>query len=149
MARACIEGERKDAACAMQWLERAAAKGRPSAMSLLGWLYASDPKQSDFGNAVHYYRAAAEAGDLAAQNNLGELYESGRGVPQDASLAFGWYARAAEGGFPPAQLNLARLYAEGAGVARDTAKAREWAERARQQGQDRAKELLDWLAGQP
>ena len=149
MGRACIEGEKKDAACALQWLERAASKGRPSAMSLLAWLYASDPERSDLGKAVYYYRAAADAGDHAAQNNLGELYESGKGVPQDASLAFSWYARAAEAGFPPGQLNLARLYAAGSGVARNTVSAREWAERARQQGQDRAKVLLDWLAGQP
>jgi len=149
MGRACIEGETKDSACAVQWLERAASKGRPSAMSLLAWLYANDPERSDLAKAVHYYRAAAEAGDHAAQNNLGEFYESGRGVPQDASRAFGWYARAAEAGFPPGQLNLARLYAAGSGVAQDTVRASEWAERARQQGQDRAKELLDWLAAQP
>jgi TPR repeat protein len=149
MGRACIEGEKKDRACAAKWLERAAAQGRPSAQSLLGWLYASDPAQSDAGKAVSYYRAAAQAGDHAAENNLGELYELGKGVPQDASLAFGWYTRAAQAGFPPAQLNLARLYAAGSGVARNTALAREWAERAQQQGQEHAGELLDWLAAQP
>jgi TPR repeat protein len=147
MGRACIEG--KDTACAAKWLERAAAKGRPSAMSLLAWLYASDPERAEFAKAAYYYRAAAEAGDQAAQNNLGELYESGKGVPQDASLAFAWYARAAEAGFPPGQLNLARMYAAGNGVAQNTVSAREWAERARRQGQDRAAELLDWLAGRP
>ena len=71
MGRACIEGAKKDAACAVQWLERAASKGRPSAMSLLAWLYASDPGRSDLGKAVYYYRAAADAGAHAAQNNLG------------------------------------------------------------------------------
>ncbi len=148
MGRACIESENKDSACAFEWLERAAAKSRPSAMSLLGWLYASDPERSDLVKSVNYYRAAAEAGDRAAQNNLGEFYETGRGVAQDAAQAFSWYARAAEAGFPPAQLNLARLYAAGNGVARDPANARIWAERAQKQGQARAQELLDWLAAQ-
>ena len=148
MGRACIEGEKKDRACALEWLERAASKGRPSAMSLLAWLYASDPERPDLVKAVTYYRAAAEAGDEAAQNNLGELYETGRGVSQDATQAFSWYARAAEAGFPPAQLNLARLYAAGTGVARNPASARQWAERAHKQGQGRARELLDWLAAQ-
>ena len=148
MGRACIEGEKKDSACAIAWLERAAAKGRPSAMSLLAWLYASDPERSDPVKSVNYYRAAAEAGDLAAQNNLGEFYETGRRVPQDATQAFNWYARAAEAGFPPAQLNLARLYAAGTGVARNLASARQWAERAQKQGQARAQEMLDWLAVQ-
>ncbi len=148
MGRACIEGEKKDRACALAWLERAASKGRPSAMSLLAWLYASDPERPDLVKAVNYYRAAAEAGDQAAQNNLGELYETGRGVSQDATQAFSWYARAAEAEFPPAQLNLARLYAAGTGVTRDPASARLWAERAQKQGQARAQELLDWLAAQ-
>ncbi len=148
MGRACIEGERKDSACAVLWLERAASQGRPSAMSLLGWLYVNDPERVDLAKSVHYYRAAAEAGDLAAQNNLGELYESGKGMPQDHVEAFSWYARAAEAGFPPAQLNLARLYAAGAGVARNHAAAREWAELAQKRGQAQAKVLLDWLAAQ-
>lgn len=148
MGRACIEGEEKDGACAIKWLERSAAKGRPSAMSLLAWLYASDPEHLDLVKSVSYYRAAAEAGDRAAQNNLGEMYETGRGVSQDPAQSFSWYARAAEAGFPQAQLNLARLYAAGNGVARDLANARLWAERAQKQGQAQAQDLLDWLAVQ-
>ena len=146
MGRACIEDEAKDIACALDWLQRAAVRGRPSAMSLLGWLYSSDSAHMDLGKSVHYYRAAADAGDAAAQNNLGEFFETGRGVAQDTASAFSWYARAAAAGFPPAQLNLARLYAAGTGVARDLATARLWAERARSQGQDQAQVLLDWLA---
>lgn len=143
--RACIEGGTKDAACAFEWLGRAAAQGRPSAMSLLAWLYASDPAHADPAKSLHYYRKAAEAGDRAAQNNLGELYETGQGVAQDAVQAYRWYARAARAGFAPAQLNLARLYAAGSGVARDYASARLWAERALKQGEARAQQLLDWL----
>jgi TPR repeat protein len=149
MGRACVEGEEKDSACAIAWLERAASKGRPSAMSLLAWVYANDARRSDLGKAADYYRAAAETGDLAAQNNLGELYETGRGVPRDAGLAFAWYARSADAGFAPAQLNLARLYAAGIGVEVNRGSAREWAERAQRQGQARAGEFLDWLAAQP
>jgi TPR repeat protein len=148
IGRACIEGETKDRACAFEWLGRAAAQGRPSALSLLAWLYASDPGRADLAKALSYYRKAAAAGDQAAQNNLGELHETGRGVAQDAAQAYGWYARAAQAGFAPAQLNLARLYAAGAGVARDTAQARLWAERAQKQGETRAQQLLDWLEAQ-
>jgi TPR repeat protein len=148
MGRACIEGEKKDSACALYWLERAAAKGRPSAMSLVGWIYANDPQRLDLAKAVKYYRAAADADDAAAQNNLGEFYETGRGVSPNAAQAFSWYARAAEAGFPAAQLNLARLYAAGTGVARSPDHARQWAERAQKQGQAQAQDLLDWLAAQ-
>jgi TPR repeat protein len=149
MARSCIEGERKDSACARDWLERAAAKGRPSAMSLLAWLYANDAERPDLAKSVSFYRAAADAGDAAAQNNLGKFYETGRAVPQDAALSFSLYARAAETGFPPAQLNLARLYAAGTGVERNLATARAWAERAQKRGMGQAQALLDWLATQP
>lgn len=146
--RACIEGDKKNPTCAFEWLGRAAAQGRPSAMSLLAWLYASDAARADPGKSLHYYRKAAAAGDHAAQNNLGELYETGQGVAQDLAQAYAWYERAAQAGFAPGQLNLARLYAAGTGVARDYASARMWAERALQQGEMRAKELLDWLAVQ-
>jgi TPR repeat protein len=148
MGRGCIEGERKDSACARDWLERAAANGRPSAMSLLAWLYANDAERLDLAKSVYFYRAAADAGDATAQNNLGEFYETGRAVPQDAAQSFSWYARAAETGFPPAQLNLARLYAAGTGVERNLATARTWAERAQKQGLGQAQALLDWLAKQ-
>ena len=47
-----------------------------------------------FGNA-HTYRQQAEAGDPAAQNNLGFLYEKGWDLPQDYVQAHMWYNIAA------------------------------------------------------
>ena len=35
-------------------------------------------------------RTRAEQGDAEAQNNLGEMYEEGRGVPQDWNLLGSW-----------------------------------------------------------
>ena len=49
-------------------------------------------------------RASAEAGDLAAQYNLGIMYAEGRGVPQDDAEAVAWFRRAAEQGHIDAQL---------------------------------------------
>ena len=40
-------------------------------------------------------RASAEAGDATAQNNLGGMYDQGRGVPQDAVEAHMWLTIAA------------------------------------------------------
>ena len=48
--------------------------------------------------AVFWYRKAAEQRDLIAQNNLGVMYEQGRGVPQDYEQAAAWYRKAAEHG---------------------------------------------------
>ena len=43
-------------------------------------------------------RAAAEAGNVGAQFNLGYMYNVGQGVPQDYTEAAKWYRRAAEAG---------------------------------------------------
>jgi TPR repeat protein len=146
LGRACIEGTSVDAACAKKWLEPAAAKGRVSAMSVLAWLYVREGTPVTAAKAAELYRAAADAGDLAAQNNLGELYETGRGVSRDAAQALVWYRKSAESGFAPAQFNLARLLAFGLGTERDTAAAREWATKAQGQGVAQAGELLRLIA---
>jgi TPR repeat protein len=146
MGRACIEGASIDAACAKKWLQPAAAQGRVSAISVLAWLNAREGTPDSLTEASRLYRAAADAGDFAAQNNLGELFETGRGVSREPAQALGWYRKSAESGFAPAQFNLARLLAFGIGTARDTVTAREWATRAQGQGIAQATELLKLIA---
>jgi hypothetical protein len=146
MGRTCIENTSIDAACAKRWLEPAAGQGRVGAMSLLAWLHAREGTEAALLQAAKLYRTAAEAGDLAAQNNLGEFYETGRGVPRQPVQALDWYRRSAEKGFAPAQFNLARLLAYGVGTERDPASARGWATKAQEQGIGQAAELLKLLA---
>lgn len=55
-------------------------------------------------------RAEAKIGIAAAQNELGERYLRGKGVPIDYVEAEKWYLKAANQGYAPAQLNLGRLY---------------------------------------
>jgi TPR repeat protein len=38
-----------------------------------------------------WYRQAAEQGQAAAQNSLGDMYVNGQGVPQDYGQAMSWY----------------------------------------------------------
>ena len=71
-------------------------------------------------------RSKAEAGDPAAQYNLGGMYRSGEGVPKDAAEAVKWYRKAADQGHAPAQLHLAHMYAKGEGVPKDEAEAYAW-----------------------
>ena len=40
----------------------------------------------DFKTAAKWYTLAAEQGFADAQNNLGALYDNGKGVPQDLRL---------------------------------------------------------------
>jgi TPR repeat protein len=147
VGRACLERKSKpDFECAAHYLAEAAKTGRPSAQSLLGWMYANGagvPRDARKASAL--YLEAARGNDPAAQNNLGELYEKGVGVAKNARLAAGWYRQAAEAGFGAAQFNLGRMYALGAGVDRDPAKARVWLEKASAQGIAQADELIRWL----
>jgi TPR repeat protein len=93
--------------------------------------------------------AGGRAADAAAQNNVGELYETGRGVAPDLKQALDWYRKAAEAGFAPGQFNLGRLYAAGTGTPKDYAEARKWLEQAERGGVATARTLLDWMEKNP
>ena len=93
LGRACLEGAEKNWGCAQSYLERAAQRGRASSMTLYGWVLSNQPSATpkDFTEALAWYRKGAAAGDLFAQNNLGEMYERGRGTARDDKQARQWY----------------------------------------------------------
>ena len=64
-----------------------------------------------------------QQGDAQAQNNLGVMYENGRGVPQDYDEAVKWYRLAAAQGDADAQNNLGVMYENGRGVPQDNEEA--------------------------
>jgi len=146
LGRACLEARPPQAACAWERLTLAAVAGRPSAQSVLAWMYAQGVGgKADPARAARLYLQAARAGGATAQNNAGELFETGRGVKPDPKQALDWYRKAAEAGFAPAQFNLGRLYAAGTGVPRDFVEARKWLEQAERGGIASARQLLDWM----
>ena len=61
------------------------------------------------------WRKAAEQGLPAAQNNLGLMYDTGRGVPKHSKEAVKWYRKSARQGYAIAQYNLAQKYKYGEG----------------------------------
>jgi len=71
-------------------------------------------------------RVRAEAGDAIAQNDLGLIYDNGRGVPEDDAEAVRWYRLAADQGVVVAQYNLGVMYERGEGVPQDNAEAVRW-----------------------
>lgn len=150
LGRACLAARPGDLACASTRVAAAAASGRPSAKSLLGWMYAQGVGvPAEPARALQLYTEAANAGDLSALNNLGELHETGRGVPADPARAAQYYREAAESGFAPAQFNFGRMLATGAGVSRDRDRARTWLRAALRGGIEPAQKVLDWLDGAP
>jgi localization factor PodJL len=83
-------------------------------------------------------RAAAVAGNAAAQYEVGQRYANGENVPQDLEQAAYWYNQAADQGLAIAQYRLAAQYEKGRGVAQDNAKARSLYEKAAAKGNVKA-----------
>ena len=65
-------------------------------------------------------------GLYGAQFNLGQMYETGDGVPEDDVEAVRWFRLAAEQGYAPAQSVLGVMYNNGRGVSENDAEAVRW-----------------------
>ena len=94
---------------------------------------------------VHYKKAlkwaelSAKAGNARAQGQLGIMYGTGKGVPQDDAKAVKFLRQAAEQGFHDSQYMLGGLYAQGKGIEKDLKKAEYWWKKAAAQGHEDAK----------
>ena len=73
-------------------------------------------RRGDEAEANRLYLLAAEHGDQFAQVIVGEIYDTGRGVPQNYVEAVRWYRLAAEQGNMTAQNSLGYMYDTGQGV---------------------------------
>jgi hypothetical protein len=90
--------------------------------------------RGDYATALQEFTPLAEQGDNAAQNNLGVMYDHGRGVPQNYQTAVKWYTLAAEQGRASAQNNLGLMYYNGEGVPQNHKTAFKWFTLAAEQG---------------
>ena len=88
----------------------------------------------DDGEAVKWFRLAADQGNASAQFSLGNMYRTGEGVPQDYGEAVKWFRLAADQGDVWAQLRLGVMYQMGQGVPQDDAEAFKWYRLAADQG---------------
>ena len=70
-------------------------------------------------------RAAAVAGEMAAQYEIAVRFGEGRGVPRNERQAASWLELAAKQGLAPAQFRLGGYYEKGIGVKKDLAAARD------------------------
>ena len=98
---------------------------------------------------VEACRTAAEQGLASAHLYLGNMYASGRGVPQDDAEAVKWYRLATEQGLASAQAELGYMYASGRGVPQDYAEAVKWYRLAVEQGNASAQFMLKHMCLQP
>ena len=86
--------------------------------------------QNDSGRDL---RVRAERGDAEAQFELGNVYASGDGVPQNDTEAVRWYRRSAMQSFALAQAGLGHMYFSGRGVPQNDDEAARWYRRAAEQ----------------
>jgi TonB family protein len=88
--------------------------------------YAYCQSKAPASESIETKGAPAEKGDVYLENNLGEMYAIGRGVPQDYAEAVKWYRKAADAGYARAQFNLGMSYVRGQGVMIDYGEAVKW-----------------------
>ena len=86
-----------------------------------------------------------EQGNARDQNNLGQLYRRGQGVPQNYKTAVKWFTLAAEQGFAVAQYNLGWMYYNGDGVPQNYKTAVKWYTLAAEQGHAAAQSQVEKL----
>src|SRR5918996_4247419 len=90
--------------------------------------------RGDYHAAFREFMALAVAGYSSAQLNIGVMYASGQGVPQNYAEAVRWFRRAADQGEAQAQSNLGAMYHSGHGVSQNYAEALHWYRMAADQG---------------
>lgn len=90
------------------------------------------PRQTGIDPAL---LAKANAGDAAAQVDVGENYEAGKAVTLDLKQAAAWYQKAADKGNVSGETHLATLYRDrGKDFPRDMVQAAVWFLKAAEQG---------------
>ena len=99
----------------------------------------------DNGEAIRWFRLAADQSHARAQASLGFMYATGEGVPQDDGEAARWYRLAADQGYAAAQYSLGNMYRNGRGVPQDDGKTVRWFRLAADQGHANAQYNLSGM----
>ncbi len=66
----------------------------------------------DYKLAMEWYKKAVDGGSAAAMNNIGWMYQNGKGVTKSVKLAIEWYEKAVDAGSEEARDNLEDLEKE-------------------------------------
>jgi TPR repeat protein len=127
-----------------RWHQLAAEQGDVGGMFYMG-VYAYHDE--NYMEALHWYRLAAEQGDEFSQNNIGNMYRLGKGVPVDYSEAMRYFRMAAEKNYALAQFNIGIMYYWGYGVDVDHIESRKWFLLSAKQGHHEAQYSLGIMYG--
>ncbi len=95
---------------------------------------AADKDNRDPQDTFKSIKALASKGEMNAQVQVGEMYESGIGVSQDSAEAIKWYKKAAIKGDSRGRQLLGAMYDTGRGVKQNYPEALKWYRLAAAQG---------------
>lgn len=98
-----------------------------------------------YAKAREIWEKMAADGDGQAMNNLGVLYDQGKGVDPDVGRAIHWFAEAARAGNPAGMSNYGRLLEQGRGMPANPEEGARWLDLAARQGQPEAQYNLGYL----
>lgn len=101
--------------------------------------------KGDITAARKIWEDLAAKGDAQAMNNLGALYDQGKGVEPDIGRAFHWFAASANAGNPSGMNNYGRMLEQGRGAPANAEEAARWFDKAARQGQPEAQYNLGFL----
>ncbi len=96
-----------------------------AALTIIALLTACGTEES-----IESLKKKAQAGNAEAQFNLGLMYSTGIGVPENDVEAVKWYRRAAEQGHAESQFELGEMYYYGRDVPHSYVEAAKWYRRA-------------------
>jgi TPR repeat protein len=100
----------------------------------LGRYFHLEARAPDYARAYKNYRLAMNKGNGWAINNIGLMYEEGKGFPVDINKAIEFYKLSTQQGDYHGFTNLARLYFTGQGVKRDPVAAQSWLDKGMKAG---------------
>lgn len=142
------KGVNRDYKEAYRYFKELYEKGYGAACLYMG-LYAENGflGKPNFRAAAKYYRKGIKEGDEYCPVNLGRMYCSGTGVPEDLKKGFELYMLGWERGDALAATNIGYCYETGQGVRKNRRKAIEYYTYAAEKGEENAAEALKRLKG--
>lgn len=114
-----------------------AAAGPPVPRRASGSVAVTDDEDS----TKAFLRKATD-GSPADQFQVGEMYEQGKDVPRNDTMAFRWYKKAAVKGLSESQYKIALMYRFGKGTTKSSYQAARWFQAAAEQGHAKAQVKL-------
>jgi len=145
-------GSMTDSRLWARWSPLAAVSAGWLVLGVAGGVHADPHGDANAADARGDYQAErkilqpeAARGQAWAQNNLGNMYLFGNGVPHDDAQAFALFQKAAAQGDPGGEVNLGQMYEGGLGVAQDDNRAASLYRSAAEQNRPRAWTILKRL----